>query len=152
MSIGCLTVPTRVSGTGSSWQFISGGRGQRAHGLWRLLTHCQSYAILRCWVRLKKKICMLRRTFVFRFTPVAVLIQSKLWKATLLLLLLAQAIWKNGDWSSMAHLTILTIPAVVCTPIQQCRIYKPQRRSWRSRRWRWRRKMSTMVRESHVYI
>lgn len=47
----CMTAPVRASGTGSSWQFISGVRGRRARGPWRLLTHHQSYAILRCWVR-----------------------------------------------------------------------------------------------------
>lgn len=48
---GCLTVPTRASGTGSSWRFIFGVRGQRAHGLWRLLTCHLSHATRRCWVR-----------------------------------------------------------------------------------------------------
>lgn len=54
--------------------------GERAEGTWTLeiidsLSKLRNPEVLG---KVKKKICMLRRTFVFRFTPVAVLIQSKL--------------------------------------------------------------------------
>lgn len=54
--------------------------GERAEGTWTLeiidsLSKLRNPEVLG---KVKKNICMLRRTFVFRFTPVAVLIQSKL--------------------------------------------------------------------------
>ena len=51
---GMLTVPTRASATGSSWRFIFGARGQKAHGHWTLLTHHWNHATLMCSVRSSK--------------------------------------------------------------------------------------------------
>lgn len=64
-----------------NWEFMTVHFwGERAEGTWTLeiidsLSKLRNPEVLG---KVKKKICMLRRTFVFRFTPVAVLIQSKL--------------------------------------------------------------------------
>lgn len=81
---GFLTVQMRASGTGSSWRFIFGVRGQQAHGHWRLLTHRQNPATLRCLVRSNNTCTLSMIVMVVSVTGVPQCLEGNSWKVSAL--------------------------------------------------------------------